>query len=293
VANALEKYQKMMTAHEGAPLSNSIIGLLGAPSSGKSTLACTVSDKCPEELPAKSLTELDDVAYIGIEDGGLDSLTSLRLRVPPKNVVPYAAILADTKHPIVAFDMAVDIAISTGATKLVVDSISQLDVLLQGWLNTPAGKLEWSGDKFAMFRYSLGSHQVSLAKFKTFQGLKIAIFTPQAVLEDLDTKGQEKSASALAMDQKIARQDKAQGSIAQADLILGLTGKARELWTRDMSLLLGLVQEKSGSEYTRKVYTKFSDKIGLATKSRFEGLLPAVLEKNHLGHAIRTIRSFV
>lgn len=287
----LDKYKSLMAGQSNAPLSNSIIGLLGPMSSGKTTLACTASDFCPDTLPAAKMTDLEDVAVIPVEDGGVDSLVGLRLRVPPKNVIPFSAILADVKHPVQAWSISVDLARASGATKLVGDSISQLDVLLQGWLNTEEGKLQWGGDKFAMFRYSLGAHQVILAKVKEFLGLKVMTFTPQAVLDDLKADGTEKVQAALLMDQKAQRIDKAQGTIAQADLILGLTGKARELWTRDMSLLLGLQQVKEGSGYVRQILTTFNEKSGLATKSRFEGIL-APVEEGPLCKIIRKVRAF-
>lgn len=291
--NVLEKYQAMMTKAPGKPLENSTIILVGAQSAGKTTLALTASDFCPDKLPAEKLTDLEDVVVIPVDDGAVDSVVGLKLRVPPRNIVPFGAILADTKHPIAAWCTAVDLAKATGANKLLGDSVSQLDVLLQAWLNTEEGKKEWGGDKFAMFRYSLGAHQIALSKFKEFVGLRMATFHAQAALEDLDTKGQVKGATALAMDEGQKRKDKANGVIAQADLILGVTGKAREIWPRDASLVLGCVQEKQGNVYVRRVYTQFNDGPSIIAKSRFEGILPPVLEENHLGKAIRLIRSFV
>jgi hypothetical protein len=288
---ALEKYKALAAQKQGKPLENAMILLLGAMSSGKTTLGFTASEQCPDKLPAEKLTDLEDIAYIPVEAGGEDSLRGLKLRVPPKHVVPFAEMLGDIKHPVQATCTAVDFAKSLGVNKLFMDSGSKFDGLLQGWLNTDEGKLQWGGDKFAMFRYSLASHQVLNLKVQEFTGLKIVSFHPQAVIEDLDSKGQEKSASAQAMDQKMARQDKANGTIAQADLILGVTGKARDLWPKDASLILGLQQVKKDGKYVRQVLTQFDEKSGLAVKSRFEGILDPI-EEGHLGKIIRKIRAF-
>jgi hypothetical protein len=292
VATDLAKYKALMSGTSGRPMDNSTILLVGPQSAGKTTLALTASDFCPDILPAQKLTDLEDIAVIPVDDGAVDSVVALKLRVPPKNIIPFGTILADVRHPIAAWGIAVDLARQTGANKLLGDSISQLDVLLQAWLNTEEGKKEWGGDKFAMFRYSLGAHQITLSKFKEFVGLRMATFHAQAALDDLDTKGQEKGATALKMDQAQTRKDKANGVIAQADLILGVTGKARDIWPRDASLVLGCVQEKLGDKYVRRVYTQFADGPSIVAKSRFEGILPAVLEENHLGKAIRMIREF-
>lgn len=286
----LEKYQKMMSAKAEMPLANSIIGLLGAQNSGKTATACTISDFCPAELPAVKLTDLDDVCVIAVEDGGVDALVPLKLRV--KNVVPFGAIMSDVKHPVQAFDVALDLAKASGATKLVIDSLSQWDTLLQGWLSTTEGELVWGGDKFKKYAYSLGAHQVVLSKLKEFQGIKIINLLPQAVFDDLKVDGTEKAGVAIAMDKGMERRDKALGAISQADLIPSLTGKARELWTRDLSLLLALqqVKQKDGS-YAREMLTQFEDKSGLACKSRFGSILNP-REEMHLGKLVKKIRAF-
>ena len=288
---ALARYKSLAAGKKGQPLEDGTIILLGAMTSGKTVLGLTASDQCPDVLPAKEMTELEDIAYIPVEAGGLDSLRGLRLRVSPKNVIPFAEILADVKHPIEAWNISIDMVKSLGVTKAFGDSVSKLDGLLQGWLETKEGKEQWGGDKFARFRYSLASHQVAALKIAEFAGLKLLSFHPRAVVEDLDSKGQEKGQTALAMDKAMERKDKAAGTIANADLTLGVTGGARDLWPKDASLILGLQQVKQGNEYVREVLTRFDEKSGLAVKSRFEGIL-APKEEAHLGKMLRKIRSF-
>lgn len=289
---AIERYKAMAAGKKGQPLEDGTIILLGAMTSGKTVFGLSASERCPDVLPAENMTELDDIAYIPVEAGGLDSLRALRLRVSPKNIVPFAEILGDVKHPVEAMLISVDIVKSLGVSKAFWDSLSKFDGLLQGWLETPKGKEQWGGDKFARFRYSLASHQVVALKIPEFTGLKLLSFHPKPVIDDLDSKGQEKAATALLMDKGMERKDKALGTIAQAELVLGVTGGARELWPKDASLILGLQQVKEGSGYVREILTTFDEKSGLAVKSRFEGILPQKVRGKTLNQLIRQVREF-
>lgn len=271
------------------PLANSHIILLGAMSSGKTVAGLTASEQCPSELPASKLTRLEDIAYIPIEAGGLDSLKFLRLEVEPSHVIPYAEILGDVKDPAEALAISVDLARklqSGGVDKVFGDSISKFDLQVQAYLNSPEGKLLWQGDKYAMFRTSLNAHNRAYNKFVEFKGMRIYAIHPKAVVDDLTQAG-----GVGVLSEKTKRQDKANGTYAEADLILGLTGGAREIWPKDVSLQIGLQLVKENGKYVRRALTQFDEKSGLAVKSRFEGILDPI-ERPHLGDMIRKVREF-
>jgi hypothetical protein len=98
------------------------------------------------------------------------------------------------------------------------------------------------------------------------------------------------TAVTAAQKDRVERQDKAQGVGGMASLILDVTGRARDLWTRDASLILGVRQVQApGGKLQREVITQFDSAIDMAVKSRFEGRLPARIEPN-LRKAIKLIR---
>lgn len=61
---------------------NIAILLIGAPGGGKTVCSVTISELCPDTLPAETMTELSDTLVIEFDRGGLDSLFGLNLSVP-------------------------------------------------------------------------------------------------------------------------------------------------------------------------------------------------------------------
>jgi hypothetical protein len=288
----LLSYERKMGESKGLTLEKGWILLLGAMSAGKTVLGFSASDQFPDEVPAEKPTQLDDIGYVPIESGGEHSLQGLRLKVNPRNVVPFDEILADVKSPNLAMQISVELLNRMGVRKALFDSISKFDGIVQAFLQTAEGKQLWDqGNRRSMFGASLSMHNVAQQDVQKFTGLKILTFHPLPVFEDLDSKGAEKGATALAMDKAMERRDKAAGSIAQADLVLGVTGGAKAIWPKDASLILGLQQVKKDGKYVRQVLTQFDEKSGLAVKSRFEGILDPI-EPGHLRKMIEKIRKF-
>lgn len=276
-------YQALASPEQKQVFEDALIILLGAQSSGKTTLACSASDFAPLKYPAEKLTFLEDLSVIKIDDGALDCLIPLRLRVPPKNVIDFPAIVAQVKHPVEAWNIAIDLARSHGTTKLLADSVSQWDALLSAYLNSD-GQALWGGDKFAYYRVVKAQHQIIMAKFKQFKGLRMATFHPRAVLDDLNANGSQGTET-----EGTKRKDRANALPGNAGLILGVDGSARDHWPKDASLVLACAQDK---DKKRVVFTQYDSVFDIAAKSRFEGILPARLENAHLGEVIRTIRNF-
>lgn len=284
-AAVLDKYKAMLKPSTGLALQDSLILILGSPGAGKTTLAATASQFIPEKLPAEKPVALDDVVFVSCDEGATDGLEALGLSV---KVVDFNAIDRDVKNPTQSMDIALDLARTSGASICVWDTVSKFDMLLASWLNQPENRGLWTGqgggeDKFALFRYVLATHQVLMSKFRQFTGLRIALFHAKAMIDDL-------SASTAQQKERVERQDKAQGVGGMASLVLDVTGRARDLWTRDASLILGVRQvEVPGKGIQREVLTKFDSAADMLVKSRFEAKLPAKIPPN-LRAAINTIR---
>jgi hypothetical protein len=282
-AAVLAKYQGMLKPSGGQELSDSLIIILGAPGAGKTTLAVTASEFMPDALPAPKFTMLEDVVVIGCDEGATDGLASLGLGV---KLIDFNAIDRDLKNPTQSMQVAIDLAVGSGAKICVWDTVSKFDLLLNAWLTEH--KELWTGqgggeDKFAMFRYILATYQVLMTSFRKFSGLRIANFHAKALYDDLTKDATQK--------ERTERQDKAQGVGGMASLVLDVSGRARDLWTRDASLVLGVRQlqipGKAGLQ--REVLTTFDAGADMLTKNRFESRLPAKIPAN-LRAAIRLVR---
>jgi hypothetical protein len=75
-----------------------------------------------------------------------------------------------------------------------------------------------------------------------------------------------------------------------SSLVLDVSGRARDLWGRDASLILGVRQiQAPGGKLQREVITQFDSNADMLVKNRFEGRLPAKIPAN-LRAAIKLIR---
>jgi hypothetical protein len=157
---------------------------------------------------------------------------------------------------------------------------------LNAWLNQETQKAmfesEGKEDKFKMFRYILATYQVLMTSFRAFPGLRIANFHAKAMFDDLTKDATQKD--------RAERADKAQGVGGMASLVLDVSGRARDLWGRDASLILGVRQiQAPGGKLQREVITQFDSNADMLVKNRFEGRLPAKIPAN-LRAAIKLIR---
>jgi energy-coupling factor transporter ATP-binding protein EcfA2 len=273
----------MLKPSGGAELSDSLILILGAPGAGKTTLAVTASEFMPDKLPAEKFTDLSDVVVIGCDEGATDGLASLNLGV---KLIDFNAIDRDLKNPTQSMNVAIDLACGSGAKICVWDTVSKFDMLLNAWLNLESNKAmfesEGKEDKFKMFRYILATYQVLMTEFRKFKGLRIANFHAKAMFDDLTKDATQKD--------RTERADKAQGVGGMASLVLDVSGRARDLWGRDASLILGVRQiQAPGGKLQRQVITQFDANADMLVKNRFESRLPAQIEPN-LRKAINTIR---
>lgn len=159
--------------------------LLGKPNDGKTTSAATASEFCPEELPAKELTFLDDMQWILLDNDGLKGLNRLNLDVD------YIDLTQIQPEDIVRLCRE---AIRLTAQKMrdgkkktcVFDSVSTFSQLLSAFVKNNTGE---SGDgSWATWDAVLAKATSVFTELKSLPGNLIVISHVRAVTINIDTK---------------------------------------------------------------------------------------------------------
>lgn len=236
------------------------IGLHGKPSSGKSTLAATLSKNCPAKLPAGKKTILKDTLWIPFDKNATTALRDVNLQV---DEAPWEKMMADAEDDItVALDYLTDFIyeqVEAGKTLLVPDTCTKLDLLVNQWWNDNPIMSKGNVDGFG----TGASIRSTMTRFHE----NLDQLTGVDIVWCMHSKPASESSSA----QKKARAQAVAGS--QSDIQFAFFYKETlNAYRNDNDLILMTECLKKSGKYEYACYVD-NDK-GFETKSRYRNSLP-------------------
>jgi hypothetical protein len=235
--------------------------LVGPPKEGKTFCAATASEHYPESLPAKEMTNLADMFWCQLDNGGLDGFAEQNLSAPHMDLsnvpAPYL-IQALQKFQEIAAER-----VAAGVTKTVVyDSLTALDKLLLAHLMKDY-------EKWGLYQAILAKHLQVFQQAKSLQCNVIFVCHGKAVTLPDTPEAQVKQVAS---------------GVTPGTIEMDLSGQVSNFYRQSMSLILP-VAEKAAGEY---VICPKGFK-GFAGYSRFANL--AREEPAHLGKLFAKIRA--
>lgn len=266
--DVVEKYKSALTNSREKTFTDAMVLVYGPPGVGKTSLVATISEKFPGEFPNKGPeVDLDDLCVIQVDPGATDGYKSAGFRCP---VVDYGAVLADTKDPARALDIAFQLAAATGCKYFSLDTISSWGTDFETWLTkrTELWTTNSGGeDRMAYYRLVLAANQEIYSRFRQLPGVKIAVAHSKAFTDDLTAKDKQAT--------MVDRKDKALALPGNASVGIDVTGKARTVWERANSLTIAvrMVELPGGKGFVRKLETEYTAAVDMAAKNRFSQLI--------------------
>lgn len=265
----LEKYKGALTNSTDLLLKNSIVGILGAQETGKSCLAASISEFW-RGVPAPEPITLSDVGWISIEPGSTDSVEGLNYKIP--EVIDWNFFYRQHQDPVLATVLSLQFAQAKGYKNLVLDSISDLSVKVEGWLSKQldhaSANAATKEDTQKYYRVALRCINEILETIASYDGLKLVVVHGKADLSDLrlaDIKDNEKKA---AEKEKLERQDAATNQ--RASVLPSIVGSAKQVFINRCSLIIGTRKVVEKGQEVIKVSANFDEKADLAVKNRFK-----------------------
>jgi hypothetical protein len=241
--------------------------LLGPPKHGKTVLGATLSDLCPPEIPAQSLTNLSDLLIAQFDAGGCDSLKAVNLSAPMVDMSRHTTekALVDGYNQFAA--LAKQRVEAGTTTKIVVDGVSTFDKMLKTAIG---GRLQ----KWDLYDAMLGHHMKFFQRLQELPVDLVFICHAKGLSSDLDAdQATKKTATSLPGGATIA-----------ADI----TGAAQPFYIGQCSLILPVVAARAGKN-TKTEYAVYPNGTqGFQSGTRFN---LADKEPAHLGRLLKKIRS--
>lgn len=253
-------------------LSRGFYAIEGQIGSGKTTLAATISDFFPAK-PGIEHVILSDLAWVAVDTGAIDTLKGLKIRPA------FEFDLADFQiehggNPVAAMQTIQEFVkeLPASVSTVVFDTVSQFDVQLDAFLRLEKNRHLYATENGQNSQAFYGQikqwHTFFHAQCRLLKKRVLYLFHTQADMSDLKAK---------TPDQKVAeaRSEKATGMPGSPDVIMAITGASRDIYPRDMSLVLSVRNDGKGK---RKVYTQVRE--GYQAKSRYEAMLLPEEEPN-------------
>lgn len=224
--------QKLTKDNMFEPLRAVVYGPRG---SGKTSVALTLSAKCPENVALNTKpVELDDLFFILFDEGGLDTVAGYNISVPYINL---AGIAPDKIE--VEFHKALDTAkqrAKDGVTKsIIIDTYSSWDQIQEFQCVTEAagGNTQRSYGKLAE------SHSKAYYRATVGNPANLLVLCHAKFLIESDDKKNE-----------------SQTAPGKPEVIPQITGKGASKWLNNVSLELPLLASTVNGKVTREFYTK-------------------------------------
>lgn len=243
------------------------IAVHGKPGSGKTTLAATLSEFCPEVLPAPQWTKLEDIIWVPFDTNATDALTDVKLEVdevPVNEIINSFDKIGDVMRCI---DDAVMAAHERGYKTVVFDTVTKLDKMMLAWWDANGPRTKSGGrDSFAIWRSVTAMHQ----RFHENSDL-----LDMNVITLLHTKPVSQSDSGVQKNKVGATA----GSIIDSRFDF-MYEDTVNVYRRDTSHIFVTDCQKKGKEYVYQIHDDSYN--GFEAKSRFRNSLPKGPHKAHL-----------
>lgn len=274
----------VVTTSAKSVLSESIIGILGAPGTGKSTLLLTASKFYQgfpnpnkyDPITGEGIIKLSDIGIIQCDPGSTDGYRSAGYDV---DIIRYRKILNGDKaagiEPVQNPERAAEIAFALARQWpekdfYGFDTVSQFDDDMFRYLQqNPALYMSKKGneDTREMWNYLRSAHASVYSWLLELPNLKAFVGHTKALTDDLNP-------FAKASDKELtARKDKI--SLAgNASITLDVTGRSERSWIRINSLLIAVraVENPQTRKLTRVLELEYASDVDIAVKNRFFGL---------------------
>lgn len=205
----------------------------GAPKHGKTVAAATISNKCPTTLPTKIPVYLDDIYIIQFDPDGMQSLLSLGLDAPAKDLsscttldqlnAGFNAAIAEAKE-----------GIKEGSVRaVIIDPLSTLDINTQMAL-----KPMYDGEKDTG-RFFGKVTEVQLRYIHALRGLGCHVVATTHIKAAGNPFGDQAQLAAVKQATNIP---------GVATVVAELTGRSGSQWKKACTQILGVACEKKGAE---------------------------------------------
>lgn len=244
-----------------------IIGIIAPPGHGKTVLAATFSEMCPD-LPVEGAdpsnpTILEDAAWILADDKGCASLPPMgvwpliveEVWQRPERLGDYNALLQNAIANIAE-------GVRAGVTKyVVVDTISSIDAALGEYLEDKYAHVD---RKMDMWVELSAYHSRFMTSIRRLGIPMIVLFHAKYQVEWISKD------TPLAEKKKIKEQAKVKKLPGQYDIDLQMTGKSRGYYQGQCSYVFPLIKESINA--VPKIVT--DDSANTVVKNRARGLAP-------------------
>ena len=257
-------------------LARGFYAIEGQVGSGKTSLAASISPDFPVK-PGETDVVLSDLAWVAIDTGALDVLKAQRIR--PALEFDFADFqAAHDGNPVSAMQTIQALIKETSVGTVVFDTVSQFDVQMDAYLRLPQNRMLWSRGEPPQFDMQMFYGQIK--QWHTFFHAQTRLLRKR-VLYLFHTQADKADLAARTADQKtaVARDEKATGMPGSPDVVMAVTGASRDVYPRDMSLVMTVLAKPNGKGgLKRSVLTQVKD--GFQAKSRYEAMLLPEEEPN-------------
>lgn len=238
--------------------------LISPPGNGKTVCAASISGKFPVELPAKDRVELDDVAYLLFDTGGLLSLRGLGLSVPHIDLSGVTG--TDLSGALSTALETLREATQNGHVKaIVVDTLTSLDKAFVNHLTAT------QSDKFKVYGELVRYHRKFFHTLKSLPADIIFVVHPKVTINlDDDNAALKRNATDLP---------------GMGEIKPDITGQSANFYLANVSFLLPVFANVAGKgKFEYKIYP--NGHRDYQAKSRIK--LPTSLPAN-----LRTLKEYI
>jgi hypothetical protein len=246
---------------------------------GKTVLAATFSDKCPDTLPALVATVLDDMYWCQFDKKGTESLGAMKLSVDRCDLSVDCGNFDELLKGIKGFHEQLAARVKEKKTKtLVVDTITALDTALNSHLRKQGFDLEKNPGSFYNALLSRHMDFVNPIRAMDINVIFIAhLKSKVAFMESKETESERTRRKAASIGGDVGK------------LGVDITGKAGEWYKGQVSSIWPLVATVEKGKPTTRMILPYGGQ-GYEGGCRYVGLDPAG-EEAHLNKLFRKIRS--
>jgi len=227
---------KFVLSNVDMPFDGDIL-IHGPPKVGKTFLAASASEFCPEVLPAEKLVALEDMLWLQIDAGATDGFHEANLLLPDR-VINVRKVIAETGSVERGLMMALDVARMVldkcpEIRYIVTDTLSAADKFIcEHWdTNCPLSR---TGEKIVQMGFGMvfNTHKRFYNRLSLLPCNLITLCHSRVLIDD----GQ---------NTQEAKKRKAEGIPGSFDIVPDITGKARNLYVGNASLELVVMAKKN------------------------------------------------
>ncbi len=250
------------------------IMLIGPPKAGKTVAAATYSAQCPDVLPAKELTNLEDTLIWQFDEEGSKSLTYLNLNAPVIDFTKCKTFQDLQKKLKEAMKYTAEAVASGKVNVVIIDTLTSYDHALVGHYG---GVYPEKKDSMALYNNVKLKHQV-LQKFMRSLDCSYILIA------------HTKTVHAAVESTEAATRAKAQNLATGGDIVAAITGGGATLWKAAVSYIWPVLAKKVKGQQLMEHYVLPRGGQGFEGGGRFPFL--ADKEPAHLGLLFKKINSY-